>query len=371
MPKRRVEQRRALGPHPHGRGFRVVTVEADGTRTYSKIFETESRAKSYKEQLEAEWANQQERTIGEVISDYLTYMREVKRNRPLSVKTTNDRLRQFFPEAERPISSLTERNLAERYAALSTSCAVDTHRNALVQTKTFLNWCVSQKLLPKNPAASLNGVGRRRQGKDQLRVDESRRWLSTALEMAQGGNRGALAATLALLLGLRCHEIVERQVRDVDDDGRLFWVPCSKTPAGRRRVQVPEVLRPLLRNLTRDRAGEEPLWGESRYRSWPRRWAARISAKAGVPRVTAHGLRGSHATLAEESGVSSHAVAKALGHESTRITHAAYTRPEAVESARQGRVLAALAQSRESIPNRSQRRRWRLGRAKRLAAAGG
>ena len=77
-------------------------------------------------------------------------------------------------------------------------------------------------------------------------------------------------------------------------------------------------------------------------RAWPRLWVQRICKAAKVPVVTAHGQRGLHATLAVSSGITSHAVAAALGHESFRITARSYARPEAIDSARQDRVLDVL-----------------------------
>ena len=45
----------------------------------------------------------------------------------------------------------------------------------------------------------------------------------------------------------------------------------------------------------------------------------KICKAVGVPRVTAHGMRGLHGTLAVDTGISAHAVA-ALGHESVTTT---------------------------------------------------
>ena len=55
-----------------------------------------------------------------------------------------------------------------------------------------------------------------------------------------------------------------------------------------------------------------------------------ICQAAGVPKVTAHGMRGLHSTLAVENGVSAHVVAAALGHESSATTMQSYARREAV-----------------------------------------
>ena len=66
----------------------------------------------------------------------------------------------------------------------------------------------------------------------------------------------------------------------------------------------------------------------------------------GVPKVTAHGMRGLHGTLAVESGITSHAVASALGHESFKTTAESYAKREAVAGAQQKRALVLLAGGR-------------------------
>ena len=78
------------------------------------------------------------------------------------------------------------------------------------------------------------------------------------------------------------------------------------------------------------------------WRDWPREWVQRICRAAKVPEVTAHGMRGLHSTLAVESGVTAHAVAASLGHESITTTYQSYAKPEAVSRARQRRVLGVL-----------------------------
>ena len=68
----------------------------------------------------------------------------------------------------------------------------------------------------------------------------------------------------------------------------------------------------------------------------------RICKAAGVPKVTAHGMSGLHGTLAVDSGITSHAVASALGHESFKTTAESYAKREAVAGAQQKRALAVL-----------------------------
>ena len=111
----------------------------------------------------------------------------------------------------------------------------------------------------------------------------------------------------------------KRVVRDVDDDGKLLWIPDSKTKAGRRTQEVPEVLQPYLLGLVAGREPEALLFG-AHWRDWPKAWVKRICKAAKVPVVTAHGMRGLHSTLATDRGISAHAVAAALGHESPTTT---------------------------------------------------
>ena len=54
-------------------------------------------------------------------------------------------------------------------------------------------------------------------------------------------------------------------------------------------------------------------------------------------------MRGLHGTLAVETGLSAHAVAAALGHESVTTTLQSYAKAGAGASARQQKVLTVLA----------------------------
>lgn len=218
---------------------------------------------------------------------------------------------------------------------------MDYHRNTLAEARTFLKWCVKKGWTQVNALEKVEGVGRRKHGKPQLRIDEARRWIAKAIEHADRGQDGAVAALMTLLMGMRASEVISRVVRDLDDDGRLLWIPDAKTAKGRRTVQVPEVLRPYLRELTKDKTPAAKLFGEH-WRDWPRKWVQRICREAEVPEVSAHSMRGLHSTLAVDAGMSAHAVADALGHESFATTAQSYAKPEAVTRAKQRQVLRVL-----------------------------
>jgi integrase len=229
-------------------------------------------------------------TVDDVLPRYQGYLEE-KGNKPRSIKGTVGRVRRFFSDGEVLLRSLTTARCREYYKKLCGELAVDTHRNALAEAKTFLDWCRRERIILTNPAEPIKGVGRRRKGKPQLRIDEARKWLAKAVELAKQGEAGAVAAMCCFLMALRASEVVERQVRDLDDGGRLLWIPDSKTEAGKRTVEVPEVLRPLLLALCDGKGPEERLFGQH-WRDWPRKWTQRICKLAEVPVVTAHGMRG-------------------------------------------------------------------------------
>jgi integrase len=165
--------------------------------------------------------------------------------------------------------------------------------------------------------------------------------MAKAVELADAGEAGAVAAMMALLLGMRASEIVSRVVRDLDDEGGLLWIPDSKTEAGKRTLRVPDVLRPYLQRLTAGAKPEDRIFGEH-WRDWPREWVQRICTAASVPVVGAHSMRGLHSTLAMDAGVTGHVVAASLGHERVSTTVQSYAKPEAVADAQQRRTLKVL-----------------------------
>ena len=87
---------------------------------------------------------------------------------------------------------------------------------------------------------------------------------------------------MALLLGMRASEIVSRVVRDLDDDGTVLVIPEWKTDAGRRKLHVPDVLRPHLQRLAANRPAEARIFG-SHWRDWPRECVQRMCELAGRP----------------------------------------------------------------------------------------
>lgn len=334
---------RVLGPYKHPRwGWQVVVVAEDGGRAPA-YRPTEEEARALIRDLERELELEGPLTVQQAMDRYEVHQRAAG-NSARSISTTGFRLRSLLdPVKGERLHRLSPARCTALYAELVARQAADTQRAALSETKTWARWCVEQRLLRASPWEGVKPTGKRRRGKEQLRVDEARRWLDKALELA-AEDTGAVAAATQFLLGLRPGEVVARVGRDVDDEGRLLWVPKSKTPSGRRTLRVPEVLRDRLVQLAARAGAAGRLWPHER--PWVLDQVRRVCRAAGVPEVTAQGMRGAHASLGLEGGVSAEAIAATLGHASTAITLAAYARPESAAAARQDLVLRVVGGGR-------------------------
>lgn len=342
---------RVLGPYEQHNGWRVIVIAADGSRT-STLHASEKEGQLAREILEADLASD-EHTTDTAIELYRKHLEE-KGNKADSIRQTVWAIEQFFAEPTLLVQ-LTPKKCEQLYASLRVRPlqrtgkppSVDSHRSMLAQSKTFLDWCRGRGWMRfVNPLDDVRGVGKRRpRGKslgargNQLRIREARAWYAKALDLADGGDQGAIAALVALLLGLRASEIVTRRVGDLDDDaevGDVLWIEDTKTEAGRRTLDVPDVLRPLLvscrEGKTADRflfecEREQDAWGKPHVRDWVLDQVHRICDLAGVPQMTAHGMRGLLATIAGERGLAGQLVANHLGHVDSRTTMTAYAAP--------------------------------------------
>jgi integrase len=306
------------------------------------VFHTEAEAQQEAHRLRREAARQIGVSVDAALIAYVRYL-VAKGNRPRSVASTSERLRSVFAGHEhRPIAFGREdaeriwEDYRKRPTRMKKAPAIDTQRNVLHETRTFMRWCRKQGWAKTaEPFGQIEIIGQRSRGKDQLdRLDDARRWLATALRLGADGDAGAVAAATALLMGMRASEVTDRLVRDLDDDGRVLVIPHAKTRAGVRRLRIPEVLQPLLAALASDKEPNDALFGPSAHRWWLRLAVRRICGIARTPVVSPHGLRGTHATLAVQAGVTGDAVAAALGHESFTVTTAHYAKPESVSGAR-------------------------------------
>jgi integrase len=344
---------RVNGPYKHRNKWRVITTWADGSQDVD----------AYASKAEATRAADEARAIvaGRTVMHAVDAFEVSQRERglaPASVDRTRRHLNVLLgtqSDGHRPLGWLTTKRAAQLYDDVQVGHSVDTHRNALTAGKAFGKWCVKQGWLTTSPFEDVEPTGRRKRGKPQLHVDESRKLIDACLAE---NSRESLAVALTLLLGLRASEVAHRQVRDLDDSGRLLWIDKTKTEAGKRCLEVPEVLREHLLALAKDRPSASYLFGKGDLdrptRFWLNHHTKRLCGVAKVPKLPPQSMRGTHATIATDAGSTSHVVAGALGHASTGVTKRHYIQAQALEASTQRaaqRVLVGNFSSETHYPN--------------------
>lgn len=348
---------RVLGPYVNRSGYRLVLLDGsgEGPRPGRKSLTapTLDEALALKQELARALKQQGRRSIGQALDEFIAHQQAGRGILPETAGHLRRKLARFLPEDASLSSISAERaerlylDETERITRRGTRTAADSHRSLLKACKAFFGWAHERGYVRENPFARTRPIGRLRAGKPQLRIDEARRFMQVALDAAQAGDRLALGVLLMLLLGLRCGEVLKRQARDVDDRGRVLWIAAGKTPSARRRLQVPELLRPLLQTLADGKPPESLLFGTTaKGRTLPVDYLWRkvraLCEQAKVQRVCPHSLRGLHSTLALGAGATAELVAAALGHTSFAITARHYAAPDALHGAQVRRVADAL-----------------------------
>lgn len=346
----RQRNRGIHGPYPHGKRFRLV-VHVDGRSVVTSFETRELAARAKRDALAAA----ESRSVSDAIDAYIADQRQ-RGLKETSWPTTRARLRSLLVPDGRdggPIERLGParakslfKDLCARPTRRNVPPSVDTCKNVLAEAGTWARWCVEQKWLRVDPFEAIADKRRRHRGKPQLRIDEARVLVEHALRSAERGDVGAVAVAAVFMLGVRSSELADRQVRDLDDDGAVLWVPDAKTDAGRRTLEVPDVLQPYLRAAISGRPALAPLFltaaGAPATRHWVHYHVARLCSIAGVAPVTPHGLRGTHTTIAIVQGQTSKVVAEALGHTGPAVTHAHYVHGETARAAGADRVMRVL-----------------------------
>lgn len=343
----RTGNERAHGPYKHGKRWRVIYVGANGERevvSFATWGEADGEIREAQRQAGG-------RSVEMAVAAFLDGQREGVRASTLV--TNGHRLRAFMRDLNLPLVMVDAKAAAQLYNLRVKESRTDTHRNELSLVRRAADWWVKQGWLVSNPFAGVVPVGQRKRGKPQLRIDEARAFITAALDdYITGGDVSGLACATTLLLGLRASECTDRIVRDLDDGGRVLWIPHGKTAAAIRQMQVPDVIRPLLLDVASSKAPLDRLWGDV-DRHWLAHHTRRLCRKANVPVISPHGLRGLHATLAIGGGTSPEAVAKSLGHVNADITRAHYLAPGSEAAAQSASLVGVVTRPVFDVPNSS------------------
>lgn len=338
---------RAHGPYRHGNKWRVHFVSGSGrdrTTTY-EVFASRADAQKCHDDATDE---AQGLTVGAAIEAFIKVKR-AQGKAPLTIVAYEQRLGILLAEyLRRPIRSIAHRG-TELYAGVLEGRSADGHQNLLVAGRLWARWCVKQGWLRADPFIDVEPVGRRVHGADKARltVDESRKLEAWCL--AHQGDQGAVLTLGYLYLGARCTELACRDVRDLDDDGRVLVIGKTKTRAGRRKLAIPEALRDMLHAWCASRPGDAPIFtdarGERMGRNAARKHVRRVCAAAGVTILPPQAIRRTWASLADEVSVAPLEIARGLGHASVaapKVTEQAYLERGSVAAAQGERALRVI-----------------------------
>lgn len=364
MPRPPSDRPYVCGPYQHRAQWRLVIYTPGvpgagapgGSRrrrpAYHRYFETREDALAWKREFRRQVAAEG-RTIEFAVDEYLAALKKKKGNKAKSIVTSRYRLAALL-DFEMPLVDLTKRRAQELYEEMVDAdmpvrdangeqvrdenglpmwkprYAVDTHHGSLMEARAFARFCQSKSWLTINPFEEVEPTGKKKRRKRQYRVDEARKYIATCVrEWNDKRDRSAIAAMITLYFNLRASEVAQLIARDVDDLGRLLWVAygedeetgedLAKTEASKRTARVPVFLVPILLYLSKHPATKDGHLfatedGEPASRFWVRYHVQRLAKLAGTPRITTHGLRGTHASLRAAQGESDDAIARALGH---------------------------------------------------------
>lgn len=363
---RQQESPRVLGPYVSQKGgktsYRIIEASSGHRRAHT--FLTMAEARKAMNRLAKNLALQEAKNLAMRIDEYYEYLVTDRGCAAVSSGQRCDRVRGFFPSLKITLPSVTARQAEELYRWHTTRInkrtgrpySAATHQSDLYTVRAFMGWAMSRQYLASNPFSEVKNIGQKKAGKPQLRIDEAKRWIDTALEMVKEGNSTALAALLCLWCGFRASEVMHRVVRDIDQGGATIWIDRGKTKSSRRRPKVPEFLRPYLLALCEGKAPTQLIFGSKKTGPQPHgcsylhHWVHAICRRAKVPTVCTHSLRGLHATLSLTGGASSDYVATALGHTSFGMTERHYVNPESLANQRATQVHDTLGINQRSSP---------------------
>lgn len=328
-------QPRIYGPYKHRQRWRVA-IRVGGQTTY----QTFARLGHAEQWIAGARDEAQGITVGHAVTALLDDMR-AQGLADSTITTAEFRLEHILgPHRQRPIRWLAHRG-EEVYRAACIDRSADTHHAELALASRACALAVKRRWLKADPFASVEPIGRKTHGrtKRRLRVDESRRLWAYCLEHRDDPR--AVLTLAYLVLGARASEVIDRTVRDLDDEGRRLWIEGAKTATGDRSLAVPDPLRELLLELAHGKAPGDRLFG-----AWTRHAAYRhvraILGAAGVPVLSPQALRRTHADVATDAGLASDAVAAHLGHTSASVTDRSYRDREVTREARAERTLRVI-----------------------------
>lgn len=324
-----------MGPYREGELWRIIVVDEKGQRRSATVASEKEAARL----VARERVKIDGQTVGWAIREW-TAARE--RSGVILPKTAEHQAARacamLATLLDRPIASVTARQAQDAYDRHATRPALHgrplaaaSNRFDLGLCRTAWRWALKRGYCAVNVWADVEPIGRPRKGKAQLTGKEAGRLIAQAhSEALLWGHRLAVATLACILIGVRSSEALSITASDLD--GTHVRIRGTKTPSARRRLRMPELLREHLERLASSVAPDERLMPYDRKQLYF--FQVLLCRRAGVPRVTPHGLRATWATLSVDGGDSVEAVSRALGHSNLAVTLGHYVSRDAANNAK-------------------------------------
>lgn len=248
------------------------------------------------------------------------------------------------------VTAVVEEDISDLLKSLRSRLAKQTVVHVLVVTKAVFNYGVRRGVLGTNPAALIRRPQIPARKPVFLEEDERTRYLAAAT-----GHKYEAAFRLALGTGMRLGEVLGLRWEDIDfeentlfvknsltkAEGGGYIISSTKTRNSERLLgfspRTAEALRKRKATQSEDRIAAGPAWVDLRLvfstalgeplskTNFTRTHHYAIVKKAGIQRITFHGLRHAFASVATDVAVSPSALQKMMGHSSYLTTMNLYS----------------------------------------------
>ena len=286
----------------------------------------------------------------ETVGDWLTqWLKESTPTlRPWTVKTYQNVVEyHLLPRLGRiKLSRLSARQIEDMYDELRKSIKEVTIHRIHRTLKTALRAAVKKGILASTPTDQVEPPERRSPRRSTLSVPDAMRLLDWLKEHRPTAYQ---AAFVAMYTGMREGEVAGLQWRDIDFDRNLIYVERTrqrindgvdvpgqtKTDGSQRRIIIIDEVVDELKRWQQFQQQSFADWSEKTFviqlkedkPPAPAGWATSVRIariELGLPAVSFHDLRHTHATWLLESGVDLKTVSQRLGHTSITITADTY-----------------------------------------------
>jgi integrase len=358
MGRRRKTTDRVLGPYERKDGRFSIVLRGPGKPDEHMCFVTRRKALLAKQEMESVIAATAPVTLGQAVEDYRSHLLATGRK-----KSTYDEAGwRLNPLVEIAGDSLLVQDLKRRHLEkrLATVPSVTAKKGTLVRMRHFCQWMIKTGLITRDPAEGLEVEGVVKRGKPKLTRVEARKLVGHLWGVLESGSdeerEKALAILLLVYCGLRSGELLRLQSRDLDMEATPAVIQVervAKTTAGFRDFEIPAPIATALHKRTMDRDLDSWLWPSDttstghRCASWILCAVKDACEAVGVTVTGPQGLRGTHARLCREAGVTAHTIATQLGHESESVTIGSYVGKDTDEQEKGRRALQVLRGGRK------------------------